>query len=420
MLTVAEALRRVLESTQPLPIRRTRMLDEALGATLAADIAADLDMPPFDKALVDGFALRSADLAGAGPVRLRVVDEITAGRTSSRALGPLECASIMTGAPTPSGADAVVMHEVVERIGADEIIVNGPIPPGTNRLERGRELRAGAVVLRAGDRLNPARLGILASVGRVAVDVYHRPRVAVLPTGDELVPCDQAPGPGQIRNSNASTLGALVRSAGFDCREAPIARDHPDALRASLTSIFSPDDPSNRPQVLLVCGGVSAGKLDLVPLALERFGVTPVFHKVRVRPGKPLWFGVGPAGQGGWPPPLVFGLPGNPVSGLVNTLLFVLPALAVLSGRPPAGPRLERWPLALPFRHRGDRESYQPARLVGMPGSQRIEPLPWSGSSDLLTVARADGFAAFPSGDHDYEPGSPIAFLPLDPAASGH
>ncbi len=421
MLTVAEALRRVLDAAWPLPPCRSRSLIEALGATLYNDVPADRDSPPFDKALVDGFALRSSDLAEPGPVRLLVVDEITAGRIADRALGPGECASIMTGAPLPSGADAVIMHEVVERPAVGAIVVQGPVATGTNRLERGREMRAGEVILRAGETINAAQLGVLATVGRVEVDVFQRPRVAILPTGDELVRSDQEPGPGQIRNSNASTLGALIRSAGYECREFPIARDHPDALRRSLMSIFGcHESDGNRfagfqPQALLVCGGVSAGKLDLVPAALEDFGVRPIFHKVRVRPGKPLWFGVGPPTEEPWPPPLVFGLPGNPVSGLVSTLLFVLPALAAMSGRPAEGPRMERWPLATPFRHRGDRETYHPARIVGEPGSRRVEPLPWAGSPDLLTVARADGFVAVPAGDRDYESGEPVAFLPLLP-----
>jgi molybdopterin molybdotransferase len=410
MLTVPEALRLVLEQSSPLRKQRIE-IGRALGTVLAEDVTSDVDSPPFDKALVDGYAVRSEDFRGPGPVALRVVEEIMAGQTPTEEVRPGEAASIMTGAPLPPGADAVVMHEVTTTDG-HTVLIPGPIAAGLNRLELGREMRRGEVVFRRGEVLNVASLGVLATLGRREVWVHSRPSATFIPTGNELVEIDQTPGPGQIRNSNATTLGALLGFTGAWVFTDAIARDHPEVLRERFESVLLGEERA--PDVLVVSGGVSAGKLDLVPGALEAVGVRPIFHKVAVRPGKPLWFGVGPA----WPSrnrTLVFGLPGNPVSGMVSILLFGLPALAALAGRPPAGPKMRRLPLAAPYRHRGPRATYHPARLAGDPASPGVDPLPWAGSPDMLTVARSNGFAAFPAGDRDYEAGEPVDFLPLAP-----
>ncbi|MBX6315028.1 MAG: molybdopterin molybdotransferase MoeA [Isosphaeraceae bacterium] len=404
MLTVEEARGAVLARVGPLPPRACP-LDEALGCTLAEDIRADRDLPPFDKALVDGYAVRSADLTQ-GRLRLRVIEEITAGRVPSRPLAPGEAAAIMTGAPLPEGADVVVMVERTQRVG-DVVIVDGEarVGPGTNRLARGREMRAGEIILRSGTSLNPPRLGLLASVGRMSIAVIPRPFVAILPTGDEVVEPDHTPGPGQIRNSNGPMLQALVQSQDASAAVLPIAPDEPEPLRDLLRRGLEAD-------LLLVTGGVSAGRKDLVPGALADLGVEQVFHQVRVKPGKPLWFGLGPRRGDGRPGALVFGLPGNPVSGLVSFLLFVAPALRALAQRSDAGgePRA-LYPLAVAFAHRGDRPTYHPSRLVPGREGPTILPLDWAGSADLRAVAEADGFAAFPAGDRDYQAGAVVEFL---------
>ncbi len=402
MLTVEEALKAVLAHAAPLP-PRAATLAEALGCTLAEDVTADIDLPPFAKALMDGYAVRASDLAGADR-RLAVGEEITAGMTPTRPIGPREAASIMTGAPIPDGADAVVMVERTRREG-DSVLIDDPgVTAGRSVMPRGREMRAGEVVVARGEVLNAARLGVLASVGRAGVAVVPRPRVAVVSTGDELVNPDRFPGPGQIRNSNATMLRALATQAGAEAETFPIAPDEPVGLRAALARGLSAD-------VLLVTGGVSAGNRDLVPGVLAALGVERVFHKVRLKPGKPLWFGVGPARDGGLPGPLVFGLPGNPVSGFVGFVLFARPALDALAARPgrPDHPVAAR--LATRFEHTGDRPTYHPARRRG-DGS--VEPLDgWAGSADLRTVARSDGFAVFPAGDRAYEPGEIVRFVPL-------
>jgi molybdopterin molybdotransferase len=406
MLTVEEALDAVLIRCAALPGQR-RGLAAALGCVLAEDVSADLDLPPFDKALVDGYAVRSADLDGTHvDSRLRIVDEITAGRMPDRPLGAREAAAIMTGAPLPAGADAVVMLEKTRRDGDFVVVDDAVVAPGKFRLGRGRELKAGDVVLRRGECLNAPRLGVLASVGRSEVLVVPRPRVLVVPTGDELVEPDQVPGPGQIRNSNAVTLQALAAASGAEAGALAIAPDDPGQLRAALEQGLSAD-------LLLIAGGVSAGTRDLVPETLERLNVTRVFHKVRLKPGKPLWFGVG-AVRGDGRGTLVFGLPGNPVSGIVGFLLFVRPALEMLAGRAATAivaPKL--LPLSGPFQQTGDRTTYHPAQLMCEDGRLCIAPLDWAGSADLKTVAQADGFAIFAAGDRTYRQGEIVGFLPL-------
>ncbi len=404
MLTVERALSAVLERASPLPPGSRRLVD-ALGCVLAEDVAADLDLPPFDKALVDGYAVRSGDLRG-GDRLLHIGEEITAGQVPTRPLGDREAAVIMTGAPMPAGADAVVMIEQTRRREAGVLVDDPSVAPGRHWMPRGREMRTGEVVLRRGGRLDPARLGLLASVGRTEVAVIPRPRVAIVPTGDELVEPDRRPGPGQIRNSNAVMLRALVASCDAEAEALAIAPDRLDRLCETLAIGLAAD-------VLLITGGVSAGNRDLVPEALASLGVVRVFHKVRIKPGKPLWFGVGPPREAK-PGALVFGLPGNPVSGVVGFLLFVRPALDRLWSRTASRPYLGRGRLAAPFAHAGDRPTYHPSRLLPdahLAGESEVEPLAWAGSADLRTVAQADGFAVFQAGDRAYEAGETVDFL---------
>jgi molybdopterin molybdotransferase len=407
MLSVEEALELVREQVRSL-IPTSCSLIHSLGCLLAEEIASDADQPPFDKALVDGYAVRVADLA-AGPRRLKVGETILAGRTPSQALGPLEAAVIMTGAPLPEGADAVLMHEHTRALDGEILIDQVDVRPGQNRLTCGQIYRSGDIVLRRGTRLTPAHLGLLASVGRPRVVVVPKPRVAIAPTGDELVEPDQSPRPGQIRNSNGVMLEALVAQHGATVQRLPIAPDEVGELERILKQGLELD-------VLLITGGVSAGQRDLVPAALARLGVVQIFHKIRLKPGKPLWFGIGP-GRDNRPGALVFGLPGNPISGLVGFLLFVGPALRLLAGWSDPIEQPVEVKLGATFAHRGDRPTYHPARWKARPDVPTnmgvIEPLKWAGSADLLGVAQADGFAVFPAGDRDFQIGEIVRFLSL-------
>jgi molybdopterin molybdotransferase len=408
MLSVSEALDAVMLESRALPLS-VLPLAQAHGYVLAEDIHADLDSPPFDKALVDGYAVRSGDLPESD-FCLRMGELLTAGRQPSRALETGEAAVIMTGAPIPEGCDAVVMHERTSTADGLVRFEKTPLKPGQNLLPKGAEMRAGQVVLPRGALLHPTRLGILASVGRTTVRVIARPQVTIVPTGDELVEPGEKPGPGQIRNSNAVMLRALAEQAGALASCLRIAPDEPLELGRVLEQALAAD-------LVLVTGGVSAGQRDLVPDALAALGVRKVFHKVSVKPGKPLWFGVAPPRGPGKAGALVFGLPGNPVSGLVSFLLFAAPALAALAGRTAVSPCLREATLVQGFSHRGARTTYFPAKLVRPAKIGRlpsIETLRWSGSSDLLTVASSDGFAIFPGGDRDYNPDEVVNFLPLN------
>jgi molybdopterin molybdotransferase len=401
MLTIDEAIDAILEQAWPVSASWLPC-SQAVGCVLAEDVAADLDLPPFDKSVVDGYAVRVGDLDLGD--RLSLGEVITAGKVPSRPLAPREAAVIMTGAPVPAGADAVVMHEHTRASAADVWIEERKVRAGQNILARGREMRAGEIVLTTGSILNPARLGLLASVGRTMVKAVT-PRVVVVPTGDELVPPDQVPGPGQIRNSNAVMLQALALAEGARAESLPIARDEPDSLLPGLKAGLDSD-------LLIVTGGVSAGQKDLVPAAFDELGVRRIFHKVRLKPGKPVWFGVGPP-RGELRGALVFGLPGNPVSSLVAFLLFIKPALTVMSGKPEPRPKPQKARLLGSFTHRGDRPTYFPSRKVDGPQGLGIEPLAWSGSADLRTAALADGFAVFGAGERDYAAGEIVDFLAM-------
>jgi molybdopterin molybdotransferase len=407
MLTVAEALDAVLEHSQALPASSCP-LQLALGTVLAEDAVADMDSPPFDKALVDGYAVRSSDLNGQERW-LAVGESILAGQAPSRPLGRREAAVVMTGAPIPAGCDAVVMHEETRPADTGVVVLQPVVKTGQNLLPRGREMRAGQVVVARGSILHPARLGVLASVGRTEVSVVRRPRVAIVPTGDELVEPGQKPGPGQIRNSNAVMLNSLAIQEGAHSEVLPIAPDAAGPLGEILGRGLDFD-------LLVIAGGVSAGQRDLVPATLEALGVRCIFHKVRLKPGKPLWFGIGPQ-RGDSRGALVFGLPGNPVSGLVGFLLFVKAAVGALAGKPRTGARCATARLTGSFTHRGDRTTFFPAKLVDVgtdaAGAPAIATLDWAGSADLRTAAEADGFAVFAAGDREYTAGEIVDFLPM-------
>jgi len=428
MLTVAEALDVIVAQVprfEPvsLPLR------EALGLVLAEPAASDLDSPPFDKALMDGFAVRAADVA-TGRARLRVVGEVLAGQVPQREVGPGEAIRIMTGAPLPAGADAVVQVEhtrIVDGAAAAAVvdIETSPIQAGRSILRRGASLPAGTVVLPAGRQLRAQELGCLAELGRAWVTVYPRPRVAVLATGDELVPVDEVPGPGQIRNSNETMLVGQLIQAGAEPVPLGIARDNREDLERLISRGLQAD-------MLLLSGGVSAGVLDLVPATLARLGVRQVFHKVRIKPGQPLYFGILdrtppgatnsetlPAGSAGdpLPPPqgsccLVFGLPGNPVSSMVCCELFAHTAIRRLMGVEPARP------VPLPARFVGDRKysadrpTYHPAHLEQATEGPTVQLVPWVGSADLCATAGANCMVLLPDGERHYRTGDVLDVFP--------
>jgi len=398
LLSVAEAQSIVLEHTQPLPAETTPLTPATLGRVLAEDIVSDLDMPPYDKAMMDGYAVRSADVAG-GQARLEVIEEVTAGMVPARVVESGQATRIMTGAPIPRGADAVVQVEHTRLNSAHSVgIDTRSVRSGHNVLARGQEMKRGDTVLFAGARLRPQEFGILATVGRTTAKVHPAPRVAILSTGDEIVEADQTPGPGQIRNGNGPMLMAQTRRAGTaQPRYLGNARDTRDSLRTLIAEGLED-------HVLVLSGGVSAGKLDLVPSVLDELGVKAHFHKVAMKPGKPILFGTLTTSNR-QPTTLVFGLPGNPVSSYVCFELFVRPALRRLRGVVDVGPRFVQAALAEDFAYRTDRPTYHPAWLDEVSNGRRVRPVPWFGSPDLRGLARANGFVVFQPNQERYRAG---------------
>jgi molybdopterin molybdotransferase len=387
MIELAEAIALVEETAAALPPRRQRLL-EACGRRLVEPVITDADSPPWDRAMMDGFAVCDADFAGAPAaiVELEVVCDLAAGDVTRLAIRPGSCARIMTGAPLPPGADAVVPIEAAvdgtarAHAGSRVRLADDRYRPGQHVARQGTAFRSGTVVLPAGSLLDAAAVGLAAEAGATHVLAEPQVRVALVSTGSELVSCDQMPAHGQTRNSNGPMLAAAVKLLAAEPIPLGIAGDRPEAIRAAVAQGLAAD-------VLALSGGVSAGDLDLVPGILAASGVEQVFHKVRLKPGKPVWFGIlrRPAAA----PTLVFGLPGNPASSLVCFELFVRPAIQILAARPRASWHLPRARAVLvaDVKAAADRPVFLPCRLRPGGAVLEAEPLPWTGSSDLLGMA---------------------------------
>jgi molybdopterin molybdotransferase len=387
MLEVADALAEILTHARPLKTEIAALTTQALGQVLAADITADLDSPPFPKALRDGYAVRAADCATPG-AELTVIEEVPAGKVPARAVGAGEAVRVFTGAPLPAGADAVVMQEHARPLDGGRVrVADEAVKPRQHVYAQGTEMRAGAVVLAAGTPINAAAFGVLAGVGKTAVPAYPFPRVGVIATGDELIEANMRPRPGQIRNTNGPMLTAQAVRGGGLPRYLGIARDNRAIMRSLVAEGLEVSD------VVLIAGGVSVGDHDLVPAVLADLGVTIRFRQVRVKPGKPLLFGTGPKGQ------LVFGLPGNPGSSFVGFELFVRPAIRILGGHAEAGPRTIRLPVLEGIAESNDRPTYRPAKLERGEAGWSVRPLPWTGAPDLVGLQPADALLALPAGD---------------------
>ncbi len=374
MVSVEQALEIVLREAPALAAEEVPV-EEALGRVLSSDVTADRELPPFDRAAMDGYALRAADVSGA-PTALDVVGEVRAGQWPSFRLATGQAARIMTGAPVPAGATAVQQVEKTRHLDEFRVTILAPVAEGQNVAPRGSEVGAGDVVLARGRVIDPAAIAVLATTGHARVRVARRPVMAVLVTGDEIVDVAETPGPSQIRNSNGPAVAAQARLAGASVRVLGVAPDRQDAIAAALRDGLSAD-------VLVVSGGVSAGDYDLVEPALVELGARLLFTKVAIKPGAPLVFGR--RGE-----TLVFGLPGNPVSAQVTFELFVRAALLKLQGasvlsRPRVGVELLG-----AFKNRSGRKSHIPARVRFEDGRLVAWPLRSTGSGDLVAHARAN------------------------------
>jgi molybdopterin molybdotransferase len=401
MISVDEALALVRDRTESLP-SQSFPLASALGLQLDEDVASQVDSPPFEKSMVDGYAIRLSD----DSPTLHVTEMVTAGQVPQGRLERGKTIQVMTGAPVPEGTQAVVKWEDCRRLGEHSIAnPSAGVADGHCVLPRGSSFRAGQVVLQAGKHIGPLDVALLAEIGQASIQAVPRPRAAVLATGDELVEVGSELAAGQIRNSNGPMLIAGLRDADVATVELGVARDDHDDLRARLSRGLECD-------ALLVSGGVSAGVKDLVPSVWAELGVKQVFHKVRMKPGKPLWFGVCESDQRRR---LVFGLPGNPVSTFVSFLLFVRPALRALAGWGFESTSSRPARLSSPLTHKGGRPTYHPCRCTfadDCDASRLLaEPLDWRGSADLATLTKANGLAVLPAGDYQLQSGAEVKIV---------
>jgi molybdopterin molybdotransferase len=359
----------------------TASLLDSLGRVLAVQICADRDFPPFPRATRDGYALRAEDVRTT-PARLKVTGEVRAGASNGLTVGAGEAVEIMTGAPVPRGADAVVMVEYTSRDGA-EVTVSRAAQSGENIVPQGSEARQHDVLLSPGHRIDHAAVAVAAAVGRGELDVYARPRVAILATGDEIVPVTDRPLPAQIRNSNTFSLAAQVRGAGAEPVLLPIAPDESNRLRELLREGLQTD-------LLLITGGVSAGKYDLVEQALAEFDAEFFFTGALIQPGRPAVFGR--TGSGTY----FLGLPGNPVSTMVTFELFARPLIDALSGAPVEKLRFVQAKLKSDIQTKTGLTRFLPARLSGEYHSASVEVVSWKGSGDIVAAARANCYVVVP------------------------
>ena len=402
MLRIEDALQIILEKT-PLLGEEEIALTDAVGRLLRCDAVSDLDLPPFDRARMDGYALKATDAASASetnPARLREIGEAAAGYAFEGKVESGQAVRIMTGAPVPAGADAVQQIEVIQVSGDGWIEVQKAVQPGQFITPRGIEARAGDVMVKAGERITPAVAAVLASFGYAQLTVSPRPRIALLSTGTELVEVAETPGPSQIRNSNTYSLAGYAEASGAEVVATGIVRDDFQATRDAITDGLAKAD------VVMLSGGVSMGDYDLVKPALVELGAEILVEKVAMHPGKPTVF----AKLGD---KIIFGLPGNPVSVAVSFHLFARPALMKLQGANEIHlPRFQAYATRL-VKGAPPRRSHQPGRLTIQAGRAAVEPLKWSGSSDLVAFMSADCLIVVPEDRASVVEGELVEVIPL-------
>jgi molybdopterin molybdotransferase len=376
-------------ATEAIPLR------EAMSRVLARDILSDRDYPPFHRSIRDGYAVRAADTHSGA--QLKCIDELKAGDAPTTCVAPATCIQIMTGAALPDGADAVIMIEHTSRKG-DAVHLDRAVKPGQHLVRRGSEQAAGQTVLSAGTRIGFAEIAAAAQVGAANPVVTHKPRIAILSTGDEVVDFASIPGPFQIRNSNSVSLAAQVGLTGGEPVVLGDARDSLDDLRAKITAGLKAD-------ALILSGGVSMGKYDLVEPVLGEFAAEIVFDAVAIRPGKPVVFAL----CKGKP---VFGLPGNPVSTMVTFDLFVRPAIDILSGTEPRPLPFIEATLTASLSEKAGLTHFLPAKLTWRSDKAHVSSVPWQGSGDVVAMAHANCLLVVPADRETIEAGEQVHVLP--------
>jgi molybdopterin molybdotransferase len=398
LITPNEALRIILECVRPLGIVR-KPLDDARGYCLAENVLADRDIPPADCSTMDGYAVRSSDLAKC-PRSLRLIGEVAAGSPARPRVRPGTCVRVLTGANIPPGADAVVMVEETEEAGG-LVTFQKKAPAGSNIRRRGEEAKRGAVLLRKGMVLSPVQIGLCAAVGKAEITVYARPDVAVLCTGEELRPVGARVRVHELRNSNGPALLAALGSHGYTNVSFNAVSDDMRVLAREL------EEAAARCNAVLVTGGVSVGKYDFVPEAVAQIGATVRFHGVAMKPGKPFLYATLSGNRH------IFGLPGNPLSTMTGFYEFVLPALRRMSGVPEKECRpTMRLPLSRALRSTKGRVECVLGQLHWRKKGPLVRPLKSHGSSDLVAGAQADGVVVVPASVQELPAGSLVEFRP--------
>jgi len=410
MITMDEAIQIVLERTPTVEVVEAGFRD-ALGRVLASDVRSDMNMPPFDKSAMDGYAVIGADVASASserPATLKVVEEVPAGAVPTKRLSRGQATKIMTGAPIPEGADTVVMvedtvPEVVpeQRRRGAQVRVLKPTPTGENICLLGEDIKTGQVVLSAGTLLRPPEIGVLASVGAARVSVHRQPEAAVIPTGEEIVEAETVPKPGQIRNSNGPTMCAQVVAAGAKVHYLGIAGDTREDLLARIKSALEKAD------VVLLSGGVSMGEYDLVKSAFAELSVQVHFERIRIKPGRPLTFGT--LGK-----KLIFGLPGNPLSATLGIELLVRPALRKMQRMKDLHRPTETAILDEAFEQKPGRKQFVPAMTIRRNGQWHTRWVGHTGSADLLSLARSNSLFIAEAEVSRLDAGAEVQVIMLD------
>lgn len=390
-IPIDEARQLLREGVRPVSRTETLPIAQAAGRVAAADVAANLFVPPFSRSAMDGYAVRAADTANASPaspVTLRIVERVYTGNMPTQAVAPGTCAEIATGAPMPDGADAVVMVEESSRVDEAHVAIRAAARVGQNIGRKGADISPGDRVVRRGDWLNPSRLGAVAAVGAADVEVFARPRVAILSTGNEVIAPGTPIGPGQIYDVNRYTLAAVAEAHGCVAELHAPARDTIEALEAALDACQGAD-------VVIFSGGSSVGERDLLIDLVARRGDV-VFHGIAVKPGKPTLF----ATMGGQP---FFGMPGNPTSCLSNAYILLVPFLRGTAHLPIYAPRTVDATLGKRIASVANRHQFYTVRLDG-----NVVLPAFKGSGDITSLSQADGYIEIPAGTDVIDEGTTV------------
>ena len=397
MIEFVDALKLVLEHSSRLPVERVPV-ENCIGRVLADDLVSSIEMPPMNKSAMDGYALKAADVTNT-PAKLKCVGIVQAGHSFSGEIKGGECVKIMTGAPLCKGADCVIMVEDTH-IDGNVVTIHEGVLPGKNVCLQGEDIKSGDVVLKQGVRISSSHVPVIAAIGMAKVNVYKLPSVAIVSTGTEIIPVGNPLGDYQIYNSNGPMFVSMINDGGYDCNYLGAVEDSQDAL----ISVFKEGLKSD---IFLISGGVSMGDFDFVPSVLNKLGVKKIFHKVRMKPGKPFFFGKKDE-------TLVFGLPGNPISGYLGFQLFVLSSIKKMMGVEEwqCSPVIMRGVLDADFTQTaGDRKNFVLIKINKKDSQYRIVASNGNGSADIKTLAACDGVMMIEHSIPELKKGTEVEFI---------